>query len=158
MRQKTRERVEKAGFADLEAVRAREADAQREVRQAGQELIAGIGAEIPAPKGKKKEEPQIHVEAVKPSGGLPSTTPKPDGRQSSKERAMAKILKDSTEELERAKIAIAPRTAPPVRTGKGATVVAPKAKPTKPTGTAVKRRGGKGRALLQPGVGVAGLA
>ena len=74
---------------------------------------------------------------------------------------MAKILKDSTEELERAKIAIAPRTAPPVKTGKGAKIDAPKAsKPTKVTDSAVKRRGKAhgGRARLPLGVGVAGLA
>ena len=50
-------------------------DAEREERQAGQELIR----EIAAPKAtaaKKKEEPQLRVEPVKPSGGLPSPEPK----------------------------------------------------------------------------------
>ena len=80
--ERSRQAREKAGFAELEAVRAREADAQREVRQAGQELIQEIGAGMAAPKAKKKEEPLIHVEDVKPAGGLPTPRPKRASRQS----------------------------------------------------------------------------
>ena len=83
----------------------------------------------------------MHVEPVKPTGGLPASTPEDrPGKPSKKEQAVAKILRDGSKEVERADAAMK-AVAPVVRKGASA-------KPTLRT----KNRRGQRLSILPGGV------